>query len=77
MAVPFACRLALLVFAATALEQIWSVDDLSAALGRVLTATAVFFGLGLICGEMARRLAEEQAQREVEAAQAQAVLTNP
>uniref|UniRef100_A0A7C4QGW8 Uncharacterized protein n=1 Tax=Schlesneria paludicola TaxID=360056 RepID=A0A7C4QGW8_9PLAN len=67
MATQFAGRLALLVFAASALDQLWSVDDLSAALTHVLGATAGFYGLGLICGDLARRLVEEDAQREFNA----------
>jgi hypothetical protein len=60
----FASRLALLVFAASAAERIWSDADLSGTLTTVLVRTAVFYGLGLICGELAQQLVEEDAQRE-------------
>lgn len=66
MATQFASRLALVVFAASAAEQLWSCSDLSAALASVLVHTAVFYGLGLVCGDLARRLVEEDAEREFE-----------
>jgi hypothetical protein len=67
VATQFAGRLALLVFAASAAERLWSPHDLSSALSTVLVHTAVFYGFGLICGELARRLVEEDATREFEA----------
>ena len=72
MAQQFASRLALLVFAASAAERIWSDADLSGTLTTVLLRTAVFYGLGLVCGELARQLVEEDAEREFKTLQAAA-----
>lgn len=72
MAQHFASRLALLVFAASAAERLWSDADLSGTLTTILIRTAVFYGLGLICGELAQQLVEENAQREFEKWQAAA-----
>ena len=70
MAKQFACRLALIVCAASTVERVWSTDDLSATLTTVLVRMAVFYGLGLVCGDLARQLVEEDAQREFEKWQA-------
>jgi hypothetical protein len=66
VATQFASRLALVVFAASAAERVWSCTNLGAALTDVLVYTALFYGLGLVCGDLARRLVEEDAEREFE-----------
>jgi hypothetical protein len=63
VATQFASRLALLVFAASAIELMGSRGDLSGTLTTMLIRTAVFYGLGLVCGDLARQLVEEDAQR--------------
>jgi hypothetical protein len=64
MAWTIACRLGLLAFAATALDAAWTGSDLVGGVLTGLGRTAVLFGVGLACGEIARRLMDEAAQQE-------------
>lgn len=61
MATSFACRLGLIVFAATTLDAAWSGFDIAGGLTNALLRTALFYGLGLVAGGLAGRLMEEQS----------------
>lgn len=64
MATQFATRLALIAFATVvirgAIEQAIFYETLSTA----LTTGALFFGLGIVVGELSRRIAEEIAVKD-------------
>lgn len=64
MTAQFASRLALIAFAAATVRGLLEGTDFRGTLTGALMALAVFFGLGLILGELARRLAEETARAE-------------
>lgn len=64
MARQFATRLGLLAFAASTAEALGTGVDLGSALTTALWRLALFYGLGWVCGELARRLVEEDAQQE-------------
>ena len=66
MAVQFGYRLALISFATVALEGALTGTDFEGSLRAALLAGVVFFVLGLICGELARRVVEEQVAAELE-----------
>lgn len=66
MATSFAGRLALIGFAATALDAAWSGTDLASGLNRALWNVVVLYGLGLVVGYIAGRLMEEMAQNDFE-----------
>lgn len=58
----YAVRLALIAFATTAIQGLVTRNDFEPTLKSALIAAAVFYGLGWLCGEMARRLVEESVQ---------------
>ncbi len=64
MAVQFAVRLALLAFAATSLEGLVAGGDLVGVIQLALIRVVGFYVTGLLCGGVAERLMEEQANGE-------------
>ena len=66
MAVQFAGRLSLIAFSTAAFRGLISAADFEGTLKTALIATAAFYGLGLIFGELACRVAEESARTEFE-----------
>ena len=68
MAAQFAGRLALIAFAITEARGLLVGGDFNSVTKAALLATAVFFLLGLLTGELARRVVEESATREFEEA---------
>ena len=64
MAGHFAFRLSLIAFATASLRGLIGGTDFSGGLKTALVAAALFYGLGLIVGEMARRVVEEHVQAE-------------
>lgn len=63
MANDYAVRLALIAFATAAIQGLFTRAAFEPALKTALAATAAFYVLGWLCGEMARRLVEEGVQR--------------
>ena len=64
MATQFAARLALIAFGLVTLRGVIELADFQLTMAAALKIAAVFFGLGLVVGELARRTIEEIAQRE-------------
>lgn len=62
----FAVRLALIAFAASTLRSLIDAVDFSSAVQIALLHGVVFLGLGWVCGELSRRVIEENARQEVE-----------
>lgn len=62
----FAVQLALIAFAASTLRSLIDAVDFGSALQIALLHGVVFLGLGWVCGELARRVVEENARQEVE-----------
>ncbi|HUQ72429.1 MAG TPA: hypothetical protein VM165_23075 [Planctomycetaceae bacterium] len=60
----FAFRLGLLAFAATTAEGAVTGLDAAGGLTTGLVRMAAFYGLGLVCGGLARLLIDEQVQKE-------------
>ncbi len=60
----FASRLALIAFATAAVRGLIAGADFQGTIQAALVATAVFFGLGFVFGELARRVVEENAEAE-------------
>ena len=60
----FASRLALIAFATAALRGLISGAAFQGSLQAALVAMAAFYGLGLVLGELARRVVEEQVTAE-------------
>jgi hypothetical protein len=60
----FASRLALIAFTAASLRGLISGADFQGTLQTALIAMAVFYGLGLVLGELARRVVEEHVVAE-------------
>jgi hypothetical protein len=71
----FAVRFAWIAFATAAVQGLAGGADFEAALKISLFVLVVFYALGYICGEIARRLVEEHTQLEI-ARQAVADSTN-
>lgn len=65
MAIPFASRLALIAFATATLRGLLEGGDFRGTMWAALVALAAFYGLGLVLGDLARRLAEESARTEL------------
>lgn len=59
MAQEYAVRLAWIVFATAAIQGLVMRADFEPALKSALAAALVFYVLGWLCGEMARRAVEE------------------
>jgi len=66
VATSFACRLGLLVFAATTLDAAWSGTDIAGGLSNALLRMVLFYGLGLVAGGLAGVLMEEQSKLDFE-----------
>lgn len=66
VAAQFAVRLALIAFAVAELRGAMLGGDFSAATKGALLAFAASFALGLVAGELARRVVEESGRREFE-----------
>ncbi len=64
MAVQFAIRLSLIAFATTSVRGLINGADFQGTIQTALIATAVFYGLGFVLGELARRLVEENVRAE-------------
>ncbi len=60
----FASRLALIAFAAASLRGLISGAAFQGTLQAALVAMAVFYGLGLVLGDLARRVVEEHVLAE-------------
>ncbi len=67
MSLHFAFQLALIAFATVTLKAVVNRADLEGSLTSALITGVAFGGLGLITGELARRIVEEQVQTEFEA----------
>ncbi|MBI3861713.1 MAG: hypothetical protein HY290_07440 [Planctomycetia bacterium] len=59
----YAVRLALIAFATAVIQGLCTRAAFEPALKTALAATAAFYVLGWVCGEMARRLVEEGVER--------------
>ncbi|MFQ5732630.1 MAG: hypothetical protein ACE5KM_11845 [Planctomycetaceae bacterium] len=68
MAAQFAGRLALIAFAITEVRGLIAGGDFATVTKSSLLATLAFFALGWTTGELARRIVEESARGEFEAA---------
>ncbi len=64
VAANFACQFALIAFAVAELRGVMLGGDFPAATKIAFLAGLLFFLLGLVIGELARRLAEESARYE-------------
>jgi hypothetical protein len=58
----YAVRLALIAFATAAVQGLFARCAFEPALKLALGAAGVFYVLGWVCGEMARRVVEESVQ---------------
>jgi uncharacterized membrane protein YcjF (UPF0283 family) len=81
VATQFAKRLALISFATAALRGLFCEADFFATMQTALVSLGVFYVLGLLLGEAARRIVEEnvrtQLARQVETALASATTPRP
>lgn len=66
MALHYAFRLSLIAFATESVRGIISHTDFIGAVQSAFMAAAIFFGLGLILGEVATRLVEESSRASFE-----------
>ena len=66
MAIQFASRLALIAFATVSLRGVLVGGQFEGTLKTALVAGVVFYFFGMICGDLARRIVEEDARAEVE-----------
>jgi hypothetical protein len=62
----FASRLSLVAFATAAARGLLASTPFAAAIYSALVAGAAFYGIGLLLGDLARRLVEEHARSEFE-----------
>ena len=70
MAIGFAIRLSLIAFAAASIRGLLTQSDFQATIQIALVALAVFFGIGIIFGELARSVVEENVLSEIAATKA-------
>jgi hypothetical protein len=61
----FAVRLSLIAFATASIHGLLAGSDFEAAVNTSLIAMAAFYALGLVGGELARRLVEETVEMEM------------
>ena len=61
----FANRLSLIAFATASIRGLLDGSDFQGTIQGALVVLAVFYGLGLVFGEWARRLVEENARHEI------------
>ncbi|HUG89688.1 MAG TPA: hypothetical protein VML55_02570 [Planctomycetaceae bacterium] len=66
MAAQFGYRLALIAFATATLRGALTGTDFEGTLQSALWAGVLFFALGMVCGELAGRVVEEQVEAEFE-----------
>ncbi len=66
MALHYAFRLSLIAFATESVRGIFSHADFTGATQSAFVAAAIFFGLGLMLGEVATRLIEESSRASFE-----------
>ncbi len=66
MALHYAFRLSLIAFATESVRGIISHADFISATQSAFVAAAIFFGLGLMLGEVATRLVEESSRASFE-----------
>jgi len=66
VAIQFANRLSLIAFSTSSLRSAIGGTGFESGIQEALAALAIFYVLGLVLGELARRLVEENAQIEVE-----------
>ena len=62
----FASRLSLIAFSTASLRGLLCGADFEGTMRTALIVTAVFYGLGLILGDLARRVVEENVELEVQ-----------
>jgi len=60
----FAARLSLITFTAVVIDSLISGMAFRDGIGSAMSTGAIAFGLGLIVGELARRIIEENAEAE-------------
>ena len=77
MALQFGYRLALIAFATATLRGALTGTDFEGTLNTALLAVVAFFVLGMICGELARRVVEEQVEAEFEKLMSSAERSTP
>jgi hypothetical protein len=65
VAVQFASRLSLIAFATVSIRGLIAGTDFQGTIQTALIAMAAFYGLGLIFGELARRVIEENVHAEI------------
>jgi hypothetical protein len=65
VATQFAKRLALIAFATAALRGLFGEADFFATMQTALVSLGVFYVLGLVLGEAARRIVEENIKNQV------------
>lgn len=65
MAKLLAARLSLIAFATVSLRGVMTSGQFEGTLKTALAAAVAFYVIGLICGNLARRVVEEGAQAEV------------
>ena len=66
MALHTACRLALIAFATIALRGVLDGSEFQTVLILAIKIGAAFFGIGLIIGELARRLLEDMVMATIQ-----------
>lgn len=67
MAHEFAVRLAAIAFATATLQGAITGADFQSTLKMALVVLGVFYGLGFLCGEIARRIVEESVAAGIDA----------
>ena len=74
MAHEFAVRLASIAFATATLQGVITGAGFQPTLKTALVVLAAFYGLGFLCGEIARRIVEESVAAGIEAAERNAAV---
>ena len=65
MSTQFAGRLSLIAFATAAFRGLWAQADFFGTIQTALVSLGVFYVLGLVIGEAARRIVEENAKADL------------
>ena len=65
MSTQFAGRLSLIAFATAAIRGLWAQADFFGTIQTALVSLGVFYVLGLVIGEAARRIVEENAKADL------------
>lgn len=66
----FSLRLAVIAFSVTCLARVIDGQEFEATIQSAFIAGGIFWGLGLILGELARHIIEENVRAELETAKA-------